>query len=145
MLPELLQKVSLFRVLYHIDADLSAQQQQNRCPYCNGPLHQSNYGRKPRGGPDNIPDNYMIRHSLCCGREACRQRTLPPSCRFMGRRVYWSCVILVLMAFRQNRADGASARKLMELFEIDRNTFRRWIEYFRDQFPVSAQWKALRG
>ncbi len=49
------------------------------------------------------------------------------------------------MTFRENRLGGASARKLRELFGITRNTLKRWAEYFRDEFPVSAQWRRLRG
>jgi hypothetical protein len=63
----------------------------------------------------------------------------------MGRRVYWGCVILVVMTLKQNRPQGASARKIKELFGISRKTLKRWIEYFRDQFPASAQWQRLRG
>lgn len=145
MISELLQKVSIFRVLHQIDTDLSKKHQQQRCPYCNGPLHQSNYERKPRGGPNLIPDQYMIRHSLCCGREDCRRRTLPPSCRFMGRRVYWSCVILVVMTLRENREDGQILRRLLNELEISRETFKRWIVYFRDEFPAGSRWQRLRG
>ena len=119
MLTELVEKVSLFRILHRIDTDLCNQHRQKGCPYCGGPLHQSNYERKPRGGPDNIPDEYLIRQSLCCGRPECRRRALPQSCLFMGRRVYWGCVILVVMAFKQNRPHAASARKINE--RLDRN------------------------
>lgn len=145
MLSELLEKVSLFRILHRIDTDLCKQLRQQGCPYCVGPLHQSNYERKPRGGPDNIPDEYLIRQSLCCGRPECRRRALPQSCLFMGRRVYWGCVILVVMTLKQNRADGPSARKIKEMFGISRKTLKRWIAYFRDQFPASSQWQRLRG
>ena len=55
MLSELLEKVSLFRILHLIDTDLCKQLRQKGCPYCDGPLHQSNYERKPRGGPDKYP------------------------------------------------------------------------------------------
>ena len=87
MLTELLQRISLFRLLRTIDSDLAQKTRQQRCPYCGGHLHHSNYARKPRGGPTTIPEEYLIRESLCCGREGCRKRTLPPSCLFMGRRV----------------------------------------------------------
>lgn len=63
----------------------------------------------------------------------------------MGQRVYWSCVILVVMTLRQNRPESASARKLQELFGINRNTVKRWAEYFRDEFPASVQWRRIRG
>ena len=145
MLSELLQKVSLFRILHQIDSDFSKQQQQQGCPYCKGPLHQANYTRKPRGGPQNIPDDYLVRHSLCCGRENCRRRILPPSCRFMGQRVYWSCVILVVMTLRQNRHDGWNVRKLVNQLEISRKTLKRWITYFRNEFPAGSLWQSLRG
>ena len=145
MLPELLQKVSLFHLLHRIDIDLAKELQEGRCPYCTGPLHHSNYERKPRGGPVEIPDEYLIRFSFCCGNGNCRRRSLPPSCLFMGRKVYWGCVILVVMTLRQNRPDGASARKIKELFGISRKTLKRWIAYFRDEFPIGIQWQRLRG
>ena len=145
MLSELLEKVSLFRILHRIDTDLCKQLRQKGCPYCGGPLHQSNYERKPRGGPETIPDEYLIRQSLCCGRPQCRRRTLPGSCLFMGRRVYWGCVILVVLTFKQNRPHSASARRIQEMFKISRETLKRWMAYFRDEFPVSIQWQRLRG
>jgi hypothetical protein len=145
MLPELLQKASLFSLLLRIDMDLARQHEQSGCPYCGGPLNQANYPRKPRGGPDDIPEDCLLRLSLCCGREGCRRRSLPPSTRFMGRRVYWGCVILIVMTLRQNRPNGVSARKLERLFGVTRKTLMRWASYFRDVFPSSAQWQRLRG
>ena len=145
MLPELVQKASLFSLLHRIDMDLAGQHQQSGCPYCGGPLHQANYMRKPRGGPDGIPEECHLRLSLCCGREGCRRRSLPPSVRFMGQRVYWGCVILVVMTLRQSRPDGVSANKLKKLFGVSRLTIMRWIAYFREVFPFSARWQRLRG
>jgi hypothetical protein len=145
MLTELLQRVSLFRLLRGIDVDLARDKREQRCPHCGGPLYQSNYVRKPRGGPPTIPEEYLIRESLCCGREGCRKRTLPPSCLFMGRKVYWGCVILVVMALRQKRPEGASTRKLQAIFEISRSTLARWFAYFKEEFPMSARWQRLRG
>lgn len=142
---ELLQRISLFELLHRIDVDLAEAQKQGRCPYCSGPLHYAPYRRKPRGGPEDIPESCLIRYSLCCGNKDCRRRTLPPSCLFMGQRVYWGSVILVVMALRQNRPDGASANKLAALFSIPRSTLMRWFGYFRDLFPSSAQWQRLRG
>lgn len=63
----------------------------------------------------------------------------------MGRRVYWGCVILVVMTLRQNRPDGFSANKIKRLFEISRKTLIRWAAYFQEEFPLSAQWQRLRG
>jgi hypothetical protein len=63
----------------------------------------------------------------------------------MGRRVYWSCVILVAMTLRENRPDGMSAKKVKRLLGVTRKTLNRWASYFREVFPSSAKWQRLRG
>lgn len=145
MLSDLLQDVSLFCILHQIDRDLAESCRQARCPHCQGPLHNAPYLRKPRGGPEKIPEQYLYRFSLCCGSESCRRRVLPPSCLFMGRRVYWQTVILVVMTLRQSRANGIGANRLMRMFCIPRKTIVRWISYFRDEFAASREWLQLRG
>jgi hypothetical protein len=145
MLREVLQRVSLFRLLHRIDVDLSEGRRAAGCPVCGGPLHRASYARKPRGGPASIPAEYGRRLSLCCGREGCRQRQLPPSCLFLGRRVYWGAVILVVTALRQQRGVGFSANKVHRIFGISRKTLRRWLTFFREEFPQSQQWQERRG
>jgi hypothetical protein len=145
MLPDLLRRVSLFRVLHLIDRDLAEECRQARCPICGGPLHYAPYTRKPRCGPKDIPEEYQKRLSLCCGREECRRRVLPPSCLFLGRKVYWQAVILVTMTLRQRRLEGASSNRLMRMFSIPRKTIVRWMQYFHSTFPTTAQWQCLRG
>ena len=145
MLSELIQKSNLFHLLFRIDLDLATQRRLSGCRFCGGVLHQGNYVRKPRGGPESIPEQYLIRHSLCCGQPDCRKRTLPPSCRFWGRRVYWGAVILLVMALRQGRTTGYSINKISRIFEINRKTVCRWITYFREHFPQTARWQRLRG
>lgn len=145
MLPEFLQNVSLFHTLYHIDLNLAQECQQAGCPFCQGPLHRAPYLRKPRGGPLNIPEEFQVRQSLCCGREGCRRRVLPPSCLFQGRKVYWRAVILVVVSLRQGRFGGFCINKLARMFSIDRKTVVRWIRYFQDELAISAQWQRLRG
>lgn len=145
MLIELLRKANLFSLLHRIDMDLAREHRQRGCPYCGGPLHKANYRRKPRGGPDDLPEEYLLRLSLCCGREECRRRKLPPSTLFMGRRVYWGCVVLVVMALQQNRPDGVSANQIKRLLGVTRKTLIRWTAYFRDEFPFSDRWQRLRG
>lgn len=145
MLPELLEKTNLFDLLHRIDTDLCLQHRKKGCPYCGCRLNQSNYVRKPRGGPDNIPEEYLVRQSLCCSRDGCRKRALPPSCLFMGRKVYWGCVILVVMALRQHRTEGASIGKLARMFGINRKTITRWIRYFKEIFCSSPTWLRVRG
>jgi len=145
MLSNLLQDVSLFRILHPIDRDLAESCQQARCPHCQGPLHKASYLRKPRGGPEKIPEEYLHRFSLCCGREGCRRRILPPSCLFLDRRVYCRVVILVVITLRQSRSNGIGANRLMRMFSIPRKTIVRWSSYFRDEFAASRKWLRLRG
>lgn len=145
MLPELLRCVSLFTVLHRIDRDLAEQTRQTGCPYCQGPLHNAPYLRKPRGGPPHMPEEYQLRLSLCCGRRDCRRRVLPPSCLFMERRVYWQLTILVVMTLHQGRSTGYSINRLMRTFAVPRKTIVRWIGYFRDEFAKTHLWRRLRG
>ena len=145
MLPELLNCVSLFHVLHLIDIDLAEKQRQAGCPYCKSPLHYASYTRKPRGGPKDIPEEYMKRFSLCCSREDCRRRVLPPSCLFMERKVYWQAVILITTTLHQKRPKGVAINHLMRMFSIPRKTIVRWIQYFRSSFPKTSQWQRLRG
>lgn len=145
MLQEVTQRVTLFLLLQRIDLDLAEQTRLERCPLCGGPVHYSRYPRKPRGGPDDIPEDTCQRHSLCCGREGCRHRVLPPSCLFMGRRVYWGVAVLVVVTLRQQRLKGFSAEKIKELFGVSEKTLERWMEFYREEFPSSPQWKRLRG
>lgn len=64
------------------------------CPHCGGVLDVSNYSRKPRG-VENLSDNESLRLSFCCRRDGCRKRVMPPSLRFLGRKVYCSVVIML--------------------------------------------------
>lgn len=145
MLPELLQTTNLFSLLHRIDIDLAEQQQKAGCPFCGGPLHHSNYQRKPRGGPDTLPEDICLRFSLCCGNEQCRRRTLPTSILFMDRRVYFRSVILIITTLRQNKPQRYSKANLMRMVGVSRKTINRWLKYFRDIFPRSNLWKTIRG
>lgn len=145
MLPELLQSPNLFYLLHRIDIDLAEQEKLAGCPFCGSPLHYSNYQRKPRGGPDTLPEKFYLRLSLCCSKENCRRRTLPPSTLFMDRRVYFRSVILIVLTLRQNCPRKNSKAQLMRMFGVSRKTINRWQIFFRDIFPLSAQWQRLRG
>ncbi len=145
MLTELLQSANLFHLLHRIDIDLAKEQQLAGCPFCGGPLHYSNYERKPRGGPETLPEEICIRLSLCCGKENCRRRTLPPSTLFMDRHVYFRGVILIILTLQQKFPRKNSKARLMRMFDVSRKTINRWQGFFRDVFPVSAVWHRLRG
>lgn len=145
MLTEVLQSANLFHLLHRIDIDLAKEQQLAGCPFCGGPLHYSNYERKPRGGPETLPEELCIRLSLCCGKEKCRRRTLPPSTLFMDRRVYFRGVILIVLTLHQKFPRENSKAQLMRMFAVSRKTINRWQGFFRDIFPLSALWQRLRG
>ena len=145
MLTELPNLNNLFRLLFNINSDIATEKKKELCPLCGAPLHQANYPRNPAGGPQDLPDDYKIRFSLCCSRDGCRKRVTPTSVRFMGRKEHWSCVILIVITLKQNRTSGYTAEKLMRMFNISHSTLYRWAKYFRDFFPNSSLWKALRG
>ena len=134
---------SLFEGLQKIDEDLAARAKARGCPDCGGPLDYGRWTRKPRGY--DLPEAACRRHGLCCRREGCRRRVLPPSTLFMGRRVYLAAVVLVLVVVRQRRLEGSSARRLREMFGVSHRTLRRWVTFFETVFPRSRYWKLLRG
>ena len=139
------RRATLFHALLLIDLDFAARCRQCGCRYCGGPLHQSNYQRKPRGCLEALDDEVCLRLSLCCGREGCRRRTIPPSCRFLGRKVYFAAVVLVVVTMRQRRPGSASAAKLREAFGVSWETVLRWMSFFDEVFPRTTSWKRLRG
>lgn len=145
MLTAPVRSVTFFDALFQLDQQLSEACRSKRCPDCKGPLYLASYPRKPRGGPDELPVAYQTRLSLCCGREGCRKRTLPPSCLFMGRRVYLAASILVTTVLRQRSPRSAELKALVELLGVAPRTIRRWLAHFASTFPKSPLWLRLRG
>ena len=86
-----------------------------------------------------------MRFSLCCGREGCRRRVLPPSVRFWGRKVYWAPVVLLSTALRQGQHPVVTLQRLAALCGVWRSTVKRWQRYFRDLFPESTGYLRLRA
>ena len=137
-----LAPASLFKLLFRIDVALAAEVQAAGCPHCAGPLHQARYVRKPRGGPE-LPEEYCIRHGLCCGH--CRRRTLPPSVLFLGRKVYWGATVVGVAALRQRDPRSWSAAKLKAVLGVWWTTVKRWLRWWREDFPSSRAWRSFRG
>lgn len=113
------------------------------CRHCGGPLHQGNYERKPRGGHiAEAGEAFTLRYSLCCGREGCRRRALPPSLRFLGRRVYLEAVVLVASALALALE---TLRGTSEVTGVPARTLRRWHGWWTGSFPSSTSWTELRA
>jgi len=142
--PTVVRGVTLYEGLLRIDEDLSAREQAKGCPHCGGPLDSSPWQRHPRG-VEAAKAVVWWRLGLCCRREDCRKRVLPPSVLFLGRRWYWAAVVLVSVASRQRRTVGATATALRRMFGVCRATLARWLAFFATDFPSSAPWRALRG
>lgn len=113
------------------------------CPHCGGPLYQANYERKPRGAKIAAPgEAFTLRYSLCCGRDGCRKRALPPSIRFLGRRVYLEAVVLLASVVAQLATALRDARALTG---VPGRTLRRWGFWWRNTFPQISTWAELRA
>ena len=126
-----------------LDAKMAASVAAAGCRHCGGPLHQANYRRKSRGGHlAAAGEAFGLRHSLCCGREGCRRRTLPPSLRFLGRRVYLEAVVLLASMAAQVLVTLRAARSATG---VPVRTLRRWATWWREEFPRSRTWLELRA
>lgn len=143
MYHELPRHASFWAFLFSIDQDLAESARQKKCS-CGGHLHRANYPRKPRGGSEELPQEYGCRLSFCCEREGCRKRVTPPSVRFLGRRVYLGAVVVLVAAMRQGPSPRR-VRELSRLFGADRHTIARWRSFWSEHFPQTPFWKAARG
>lgn len=143
MLPDLRLEEEFFASLMVFDGELARQVASARCPHCGGPLHQANYLRKPRGGAfAEAGESLRLRHSLCCGREGCRKRSLPPSLRFLGRRVYLEAVVLLASVVAQLEVTLRAARARTG---VPGRTLRRWGGWWREAFSASRTWAEARA
>ena len=113
------------------------------CPVCGGPLHHADFERKPRGAlfaPEG--EEFVMRFSLCCGREGCRKRLTPPSLRFLGRRVYLGVVVIVASLLAQ--ALGA-AHAIRQQRGVPARTVRRWLQWWGGTFLDTEVFVAIRA
>ena len=132
-----------FAELVEADRKIAKQVAAAGCRFCGGPLHQGNYQRKPRGAEvAGAGEAFRLRHSLCCGRRGCRRRALPPSLRFLGRRVYLEAVVLIATAL---------TLVMPALWEVRGETgvpvrtLRRWQIWWTTTFPRLSTWTVLRA
>lgn len=143
MYHDLPRGASFWQFLFSIDQDIAETRRRKACS-CGGRLHRANYPRKPRGGPDDLHEQYCCRLSFCCERDGCRKRVTPPSVRFLGPKVYLGAVVILVSAMRQG-ATPRRERELSKLFGADRRTISRWQVFWREHFPQTPFWKVARG
>lgn len=139
----ILQDARLYALMQRLDFDLAQTTRASGCPHCGDILHSARYPRKPRGGPSQLDEDHHWRQSFCCAREGCRRRQTPPSVCFLGRRVYFGAVMVLVCALR----DGLSGRRVQELREllgVDRRTLRRWQVWWREVFCRTGFWRTAR-
>ena len=125
-----------FEGLTSIDEAIAQRAALDPCRFCGGPLHRSDYLRKPRGGLVAAGgEEFVRRFSLCCGREGCRRRAMPPSLRFLGRRVYLKTVVIAASAIALSIASAAAVRRATG---IAAGTTRRWLRWWRGSFAATS-------
>lgn len=143
MMPYRALDEEFFAKLLEFDERIVAAVAGRRCAHCGGPLHRSDYPRKPRGGLiAGGGEVFSLRFSLCCGREGCRKRATPPSLRFLGRRVYLEAVVLLASSA------AVATRFLREVHKttgVPVRTLRRWLGWWSAAFPLTATWLELRA
>lgn len=143
MYQTLLGDAKFFEFLLRLDEDSAREIQAGGCE-CGGRLHQAHYPRKPRGGPEVLSRWVSRRLSYCCSVDGCRRRCTPPSLRFLGRKVFFSLVVLLVPALREGPTP-IRVRRLQELFGVSARTLRRWQRFWRFEFGHSEAMKRLRG
>ena len=92
----------------------------------------------------NIPDGHNCRFSFYCDRDGCRKRVTPPSVRFLGRKVYFGAVVILVSAMRQG-SSPRRVRELSRLFGVDKATIARWQSFCADHIPQTPFWKIARS
>jgi hypothetical protein len=140
---KLLGDARFFELLLRLDEDLARQAREGGCP-CKGVLHSARYPRKPRGGPPSLGREHDMRASFCCAREGCRRRVTPPSLRFLGRKVFFA-VVVVLVPILRDGPTPERLRRLEQRFGVSRRTLYRWREWWREVVPGSRWWRGEQG
>lgn len=143
MLPGAGLDLEFFSRLEEMDAAIARAVAAEGCRHCGGPLHRADYERKPRGAVvAEAGEAFTRRHSLCCGREGCRRRALPPSLRFLGRKVYLEVVVVLASVLAQTIASVQAAARATG---VARRTLARWAAWWTCVFPSLAAFSELRA
>jgi hypothetical protein len=124
MIVRLLHSVAFYMLLEEMDKYIAQPWWGTICPLCGeGVLHCDDFPRRPMGCPVGLPETWYVRYDFCCS--ACRHRQLPPSVRFLGRKVYVGVWIALISAMTR----GPTARALSVLrreLGVHATTVWRW-------------------
>jgi hypothetical protein len=132
--------IEFFEGLVAIDEAIVERAAQEPCRDCGGPLYRGDHERKPRGLPIALAGAFDRRFSLCCGRDGCRHRAMPPSVRFLGRRVYVGAVVIMASAIALTTMVAAAA---VRATNVPARTTRRWLRWWRGPFTTSGPFVEL--
>jgi len=136
---QVLNDPAFYSLQITIDAELAAKVRKKGCPSCGAKFHDGGFHRVARGCPKAVLEEYCWRTSLDCS--GCRKRTMPPSVRFLHRRV-WIAAVLALVS---PHGSVMSCSWLTEHLEVSRRTVERWRKWWRNDFLTTPVWQTLRG
>lgn len=133
-----------YELLLGFDRQIADAAHADRCQKCGAALHWGSYERKPRGGPAGLGPEHLRRFSLCCAADGCRRRETPGSLRFLGRKVFFGAMVVLISAM-QSGLNPARMKRLRELVGVSRRTVARWRDWWRRVFAGSSFWRAHRA
>ncbi len=141
---EILRDTRFYELLLGFDWQIAETAHADRCGKCGAALHWGSWERKPRGGPVDLRPRHRLRFSLCCAKDGCRKRETPGSLRFLGRKVYFGAMVVLISAM-QSGLTPERMNRLKELVGVSRRTVLRWRDWWRTVFAISPFWRAQRG
>lgn len=141
---EILRDTRFYELLLGFDRQIAETAHADRCPKCGAALHWGSWERKPRGGQVGLEPRHRLRFSLCCAKDGCRKRETPGSLRFLGRKVYFGAMVVLISAM-QSGLNPERMRRLKELVGVSRRTVLRWRDWWCTVFAMSPFWRAHRG
>lgn len=140
----ILRDTRFYDLLLGFDREIAELAHAGRCLECGAKQHWGSYARKPRGGPAGLGPEHLRRFSLCCAADGCRKRETPGSLRFLGRKVFFGAMVVLITAM-QSGPNPARMKRLRELVGVSRRTVARWREWWQRVFAGSPFWRAHRA
>jgi len=141
---EILRDTRFYELLLGFDRQIAETARADRCPKCGSALHWGSWERKPRGGLVGLGPQHRLRFSLCCAKDGCRKRETPGSLRFLGRKVYFGAMVVLISAM-QSGLNPERMKRLKEMVGVSRRTVLRWRDWWRMVLTMSPFWRAHRG